>query len=175
MMVRRDGTDVQELTNGTPNAGFPSFSPDGREVVYRSYGPNADGLRIMDLETRQVRVLTDRPDNLPDWSVNNSIVFTRRSPDDKFDVYTIDPDGSNLKRLTDSPASDGHAVWSYDGKKIMWNSSVYGFKDEAALYDNTFQPYGQNWVMEADGSNKRQLTDSHWEDSMPCFVPPYAK
>jgi Tol biopolymer transport system component len=175
MMVRRDGTDLTELTNGTPNAGFPSFSLDGREIVYRSYGPNEGGLRIMNIETRQVRVLTDEKDNLPDWSVNNSIVFTRRSADNKFDVYTINPDGSDLKRLTDSPASDGHAVWSYDGARIMWNSGVHGFKDEAALYDNSFQPYGQNWVMNPDGSNKRQLTDSYWEDSMPCYVPPYAK
>lgn len=175
MMVRRNGSDLIELTNGTPNAGFPSFSPDSTEIVYRSYGPNEEGLRIMNLETRQVRVLTDQKDNIPDWSVNNSIVFTRRSADNRFDIYTMDPDGTNLKRLTDFPASDGHAVWSYDGKKILWNSGIYGFKDEAALYDNTFQPYGQNWVMDPDGSNKRQLTDSPWEDSMPCLVPPYAR
>jgi hypothetical protein len=50
-------------------------------------------------------------------------------------------------------------------------SGEYGFKDEAALYDNSFQPYGSIWIMNADGSGKRQLTDSHWEDSMPCFVP----
>ena len=25
--------------------------------------------------------------------------------------------------------------------------------------------------MNADGTDKRQLTDSHWEDAMPCFVP----
>jgi Tol biopolymer transport system component len=175
MMVRRDGTDLTELTSGTPNTGFASFSADGKEVVYRSYGPNEEGLRIMNLETRQVRVLTDQKDNLPDWSVNNSIVFTRRSLDNKFDIYTIHPDGSDLKRLTDFPASDGHAVWSYDGKHILWNSGIYGFKDEAALYDNSFQPYGQNWVMDPDGSNKRQLTDSHWEDSMPCYVPPDEK
>ena len=56
----------------------------------------------------------------------------------------------------------------------MWNSGEYGFKDEAALYDNSFQPYGSIWMMNPDGSNKRLLTDSHWEDSMPCFVPPAA-
>jgi Tol biopolymer transport system component len=175
MLIRRDGADLQELTTGTPNAGFPSFSPDGKEVVYRTWGPNQEGLRIMNLETRQVRVLTDQLDNLPHWSVNNVIVFTRRSADNVFDIFTIHPDGANLKKLTGFPAADGHAVWSWDGKHIMWNSSERGFKDEASLYDNTFQPYGQNWMMNADGTNKRQLTDSHWEDSMPCIVPPYAR
>lgn len=175
MMARKDGSDVTELTSGTPNAGFPSFSPDGKEVVYRSWGPNEDGLRILNVQTKKVRVLTDQLDNLPDWSVNNQIVFTRKSADNNFDIYTINPDGSDLKRLTDFPSSDAHAVWSYDGKKVMWNSAEYGFKDEAALYDNSFQPYGQIWVMDPDGSHKRPITDSRWEDSMPAYVPPNAK
>jgi hypothetical protein len=29
----------------------------------------------------------------------------------------------------------------------MWNSGMYGFRDEAALYDNTFQQYGQIFIM----------------------------
>ena len=53
----------------------------------------------------------------------------------------------------------------------MWSSGYYGFRDEAALYDNTFQPYGQIWIMNADGSGKRMVTDSPWEDSMPLYIP----
>jgi hypothetical protein len=52
----------------------------------------------------------------------------------------------------------------------MYSSGMYGFRDESAIYDNTFQPYGQIVVMNADGSNKTMLTDSMWEDSMPLFV-----
>jgi hypothetical protein len=48
---------------------------------------------------------------------------------------------------------------------------MYGFRDEAALYDNTFQQYGQISIMNADGSEKRMLTDSRWEDSMPLLIP----
>jgi Tol biopolymer transport system component len=175
MLMRCDGSDVRELTTGKPNAGFPSFSPNGKEIVYRTWGQGEEGLRIVNLETGQVRVLTDQQDNLPGWSVKNVIVFTRRSADNVFDIWTIHPDGTDPRKLTDFPAADGHAVWSWDGKHIMWNSSRNGFKDEASLYDNTFQPYGQNWIMNPDGTNQRMLTDSHWEDSMPCIVPPNAK
>jgi len=38
------------------------------------------------------------------------------------------------------------------------------------LYDNTFQPYAPIFMMNADGTEKRLLTDSPWEDAMPQFV-----
>ncbi len=48
---------------------------------------------------------------------------------------------------------------------------MHGFRDEAALFDNTFQQYGQIFIMNADGSGK---TDDHrqpMEDSMPLYIP----
>ena len=172
MMVRRDGTGAQDLTGDTPHSGFPSFSADGKKIVYRIWGENDYGLRILNLEDRSVQVLTTEPDNLPGWSPDGSrVVFTRRQADGNYDVFTILPDGSDLRRLTNSPAVDGHAVWSTDGRHILWNSGMHGWKDEAALYDNTFQPYGPIFIMKADGSDKRVLTDSPWEDAMPQFIP----
>jgi Tol biopolymer transport system component len=172
MMVRRDGTGAQDLTGDSPHSGFPSFSADGKKIVYRVWGENDYGLRILNLEDRSVKVLTTEPDNLPGWSPDGSrIVFTRRQADGNYDVFTIRPDSSDLRRLTNSRAVDGHAVWSTDGKHILWNSGMYGWKDEAALYDNTFQPYGPIFIMKADGSDKRVLTDSPWEDAMPQFIP----
>lgn len=171
MLVRRDGTGLQELTSGMPNAGFPSWSADGTEIVYRSWGANSMGLRILSLKTQTTRILTNGPDNLPYWSPDGSRIVFTRGQDRNFDIYTIKPEGTDLKRLTTYPANDAHAVWSGDGQHIMWNSGEYGFKDEAALYDHSFQPYGSIWMMNPDGSEKRQLTDSHWENAMPCFVP----
>ena len=90
----------------------------------------------------------------------------------KSELYVANADGTGEHRLlTTFPANDANAVWSQDGKHIMWNSGEYDFKDEGALYDNSFQPYGSIWIMKADGTEKRQLTDSHWEYAMPCFVP----
>ena len=173
MKVRKDGSDVQELTAGTPNAGFPSWSPNGKEIVFRSWGSGPDdmGLRILNVNDGSTRVLTTEPDNLPAWSPDGKRILFTRKQDSNFDIYTIKPDGSETQRLTSFPANDAHAVWTQDGKSILWNSGEYGFKDEAALYDNSFQPYGSIWIMNSDGKRPRQLTDSHWEDSMPSFVP----
>lgn len=128
-------------------------------------------MRILNQKTKKIRVLTQGFDNLPGWSPDGKrIVFTRRRGDNNYDVYTIRPDGTGLFRCTDHPSSDGHAVWSADGR-IMWSGSQHGFRDEAALYDQTFQQYGQVDIMNADGTNNRLLTDSKWGDSMPLYVP----
>ncbi|TDZ24286.1 Tol-Pal system protein TolB [Colletotrichum orbiculare MAFF 240422] len=165
-----DGTSHEALTDGTVHSGFPSYSPDGGSIVFREWGVRY-GLRVVDLATRAVRNLTDATDNLPSWSPDGTrIVFTRKVDAANFDVCTIRPDGSGLRVLTSSGANDAHAVWTADGR-ILYSSGMYGFRDEAAAYDQTFQPYGQIVVMDADGANKRMLTDSLWEDSMPLYVP----
>ncbi|KAF9874100.1 WD40 domain protein beta propeller [Colletotrichum karsti] len=165
-----NGTFYEALTDGTVHSGFPSYSPDGSSIVFREWGVRY-GLRIIDLNTREVRYLTNATDNLPFWSPDGErIVFTRKTSSTNFDVCTIRPDGTGLQTLTSSGANDAHAVWTADGR-IIYSSGMYGFRDEAAIYDQTFQPYGQIMVMDADGSNKRMLTDSLWEDSMPLYVP----
>lgn len=171
MRVTADGSKFEALTDGSVHSGFPSYSHDGKQIVFRVWGEEQKGLRIFNLADRSTRVLTNEYDNLPFWSPDGRrIVFTRKVDAVNFDIYTIRPDGTGLQRLTTDGSNDGHAVWSADGR-ILWNSGMYGFRDEAALYDNTFQPYGQIFVMDADGRNKRLLTDSLWEDSMPLYVP----
>jgi Tol biopolymer transport system component len=168
------------ITNSTTlNTGYPSFSHDGKKIVYRvwgadtaTYGNNSEiGLRILDLETKKTTVLTTEWDNLPEYSSDGELIlFTRKTNQWNYDVCTIKPDGTDLRVLTTSGANDAHAVWSHDGR-IMWSTGMNGFRYECALYDNTFQPYGQIMIMNADGSNKTALTDSMWEDSMPLFLP----
>jgi Tol biopolymer transport system component len=170
MRVRPDGTQAQELTPGTPNAGFPSWSRDGKRIVYRVWGTEG-GLRLLDVGSRAVTVLTTDYDNVPEWStIDDRIMFTRRVRGE-FDIYTIQADGGGLKQITTTPGNDAHAVWTEDGRSMIWSSSRNGFKDEAALYDNNPQPYATLFMMGIDGGSVRQLTDSRWEDAMPRFVP----
>lgn len=161
------------------NTGFPSFSHDGKKVVYRVWGADTakfgnetqTGLRIIDLETRKITQLTSGWDNFPTFSPDGKLIlFTRKTTPTNYEICTMRPDGSDLRVLTSSGANDAHAVWRQDGK-IMWSTGMYGFQYECALYDNTFQPYSQIMIMDSDGSNKRPLTNSIWEDSMPLFIP----
>ena len=68
MVANRDGSGLAELTPDVANAGFLSWSADGKEIVYRSFAADERGLKLLNLETHGTRSLTDGRDNLPDWS-----------------------------------------------------------------------------------------------------------
>ena len=179
MIMKPDGSDAHAVTKGPGNAGFPSWSPDGTQIVYRRWTDNeqGEGLRIVDVATGESRVLTTEYDTLPLWSPKGDVImFTRyasdeRFPYDEFDIYTIRHDGTHLKRLTDAEGNDAHSFWSPDGNYILWSSSRFGFKDESPLVINQPQPYAELFIMNADGSNQRPLTDNQYEEGTPAWLP----
>lgn len=63
----------------------------------------------------------------------------------QFDIFSVKPDGTDLRRLTNHSATDAHAAWSPDGRRIAFTSNRDGNYD---LY-----------VMDADGGNLRRLTN----------------
>jgi Tol biopolymer transport system component len=170
MLVRPDGSDARPLTTGSGNAGFPSWSPDGRHVVYRFWTDTAGGLRIIGVTDGTIRTLTDGYDNFPSWSPKGDRIAFNRLADGDFDIYTIRPDGTDLRKLTTTPGNDSHPAWSADGEYILFSSSRFGFKDEAPLADIP-QPYGELFIMRADGSEQRPLTDNRWEEGTPAWQP----
>jgi TolB protein len=169
-MIKPDGTGFREVTSGANNNGFPSMSPDGKRFVYRSFGPEGEGLRIMDLATKAITTLTDGYDNFPLWSPRGDLIMFSRQAKGDYEIYTIKPDGTGAKRLTFSRGNDAHQGWSPDGEHIVWASSRLGFKDEAT-YTDAPQPYGELFVMRYDGANVQQLTDNQWEDGTPSWRP----
>jgi glutathione peroxidase-family protein len=173
MMMRPDGSDVRTLTTG-PGAGFPSLSPDGKRLVFRVWGPGADdrGLRILTLETGAIARLTGSEyDTFPGWSPKGDVIAFSSWRNGDYDIYTIRPDGTGLKQLTTAKGNDAHSSWSPDGEFLMFSSSRFGFKDEAALFDGQPQPYGEIFIMKADGSDQRPLTDNQWEDGPGAWEP----
>jgi TolB protein len=169
-MVNVDGTGFHEVTSGVNNNGFPSMAPDGKRFVYRSFGPDGEGLRIMNLESKAVTKLTEGYDNFPLWSPRGDLIMFSRADKGDYEIYTIKPDGTGVKRLTFSRGNDAHMAWSPDGENIVWASSRMGFKDEGT-YTDAPQPYGELFVMRYDGTNVRQLTDNQWEDGTPAWRP----
>jgi Tol biopolymer transport system component len=169
-VINADGSGFQELTSGADNNAFPSYSPDGNRLVFRSFGKDGQGLRIMNLESKAVTTLTSDYDNFPLWSPRGDLIMFARQIEGAYDIFTIRPDGTSLKRLTNGKGNDAHMSWSFDGESIAFASSRMGFKDEVA-YTDAPQPYGEIFVMRYDGTHVEQLTDNQWEEGTPGWEP----
>lgn len=168
-----DGKNLKTLTDGKGNYGFPSWSPDGREIVCRVSDGKTSGLIILDAETGKSRELKTGSTqvNFPAWSPAGDVIAFTNYIDGDYELCTVKPDGTEFKRLTISPGSDAHCGWSPDGKWIAFSSGRGGFQDEAPLHPYNAQPYGQIYVMQADGSDVRRLTDDAYEHGTVAFVP----
>jgi len=90
---------------------------------------------------------------------NGRIAFESGRTDES-DIYSAKPDGSDLRRLTaGATAVDMHPRWSADGSRIVWT--------RAASFDSP----GNIWVMDADGSNKAQLTSGPGNEADAAWSP----
>lgn len=171
-VIDTKGGDLKILTQRSGNFGFPDWSGDGRHIVYREAG-TTNALRIVDLDTGKDRVLVTGPAhyNFPSWSPTDNVITFTADIDGDYEIYSIRSDGSRLTRLTHSPGNDAHNAWSPDGKWIAFTSARGGFKDEAMLHPANPQPYGEIYVMRADGSEAHALTDEPFEKGTPAWVP----
>ena len=170
-LINADGSGFRSLVADEANNGFPSWSPDGSRIVYKK----DNHLVILTLATGASKNLTEpgpQHDNFPQWSPKGDVImFTSdRDGDEDFRLYLIRPDGTGLRKLTDSPG-DAHSIWSPDGQWIVFSSARMGFKDERALAETIPQPYGELFAVRPDGTGLRQLTDNQWEDATPAWKP----
>jgi TolB protein len=167
--IRPDGSGFKAIVDDGVNNGFPGWSPDGKQIVYK----HGKQLVIRTLADGKVTPLTDGAHyaNFPQWQPHGNVILFTSDCDGRFELYTIRPDGSDLKRLTNVPGSSAHSSWSPDGRWIVFSSGRKGFKDEMALYERVPQPYGEIFAMRADGSDVRQLTDNKWEDASAGWAP----
>jgi Tol biopolymer transport system component len=115
-------------------------------------------------------VLTKLYDNFPAWSPGGDTIAFVRKTNGNFEIFTIRPDGTDLRQLTNTPGNEAHVAWSPDGKRMVFASTRMGFKDEAPLSRGP-QPYGEIFVMNSDGTHLEQLTDNQWEDGGPSWAP----
>ncbi len=96
--------------------------------------------------------------------------------DEMMDIFTANPDGSNLRRLTTAKGYDAEAGFSPDGEKIVFSStrSAYGndlTEEEKKLRDVDLSYFGEIYIMNADGSGQTRLTRSPGYDGGPFFSP----
>jgi Tol biopolymer transport system component len=140
--IRPDGTDLKMLTRGDRNDALPSWSPDGKRLVFRSVTGKRKGLSIVDIASGEISPLAtgSEYDTFPAWSPRGDLISFTSKRDGDYEIYVIGADGSGLRRLTYTRGNDAHSAWSPDGEWIAFSTSRQGFKDEFGLHPGTFNP-----------------------------------
>jgi Tol biopolymer transport system component len=123
-----DGTDQTRLTFDDRTDQQPDISPNGRQIVFcstRITDTNPEGdleIFVMDADGGNVRQLTFNgtgiPDAWPRWSPNGKRIAFHSNVDGNFEIYTIEPNGDGLTRVTDYPGLDQFPEWSPNGKQL---------------------------------------------------------
>lgn len=97
-------------------------------------------------------------DAYPSLSPDGKRVLFQSNRSGVFEIFTMDPDGKNIRQLTFDRVDNNSPAWSPDGKRIVFASGRDN--DESDIY-----------IMDADGRNEKRLTSAPGDDSHPHFSP----
>ncbi|MEP7213861.1 MAG: hypothetical protein ABI791_12330 [Acidobacteriota bacterium] len=194
-----DGSNVKMVSNGEGRTTCSYFFKGGKKVLYastfegnRECPPNPDfsqgyvwaiypeyEIYTSTPDGKKIKKLTNSPGYDAEATVSpdgKSIIFTSERDGD-LELYSMDTIGKNVKRLTHEVGYDGGAFYSPDSKMIVYRGShpttvaeTKRYKDLLAqhlIVPTTFEV----WTMNADGSNKRQVTKLNTASFAPFFTP----
>ncbi|PON91532.1 Tol-Pal system beta propeller repeat-containing protein [Trema orientale] len=181
-----DQVTIKKLTTNGKNNAFPSPSPDGKRIVFRSGQTGYKNLYIMDAEDGEksgLHRLTEGPwtDTMCSWSPDGkwiAFVSDRHNPGGgSFELYLIHPNGTGLRKLLQSGSGGrtNHPVFSPDGKSITFTTDNAGISAEPISNPHHYQPYGEIYTIKLDGSDLTRLTHNSYEDGTPFWVPKYIR
>jgi Tol biopolymer transport system component len=135
-VAKRDGTNIRRLTDAPGYDAEGSYSPDGKLIVFCSL--------------RHAYTGTLSPEDKKKLEVDTAYFG---------DIYLMNADGSNVRRLTSTPGYDGGPFFSPDGQRIIWRR----FNEKGDTADV--------YTMKLDGSDVRRLTDFGAMSWAPYFHP----
>jgi Tol biopolymer transport system component len=136
-VVNVDGTNSILLPPPAgANRGFPDWSPDGQTIIYVQTYPDGSDSAIMRYPGEEVVIDLPGYDLIAAWGSNNRIVWANSQQG----ILSANPDGSDVVVLDSAVGFVNEPEVSPDGTKVVY-------------FNN-----GEIWTMDANGSNKQNLT-----------------
>ncbi|MEW5702203.1 MAG: M48 family metalloprotease [Candidatus Zixiibacteriota bacterium] len=197
--MRTDGTELRQVSTGRGATTCAFFAPDGQRIVYCSTHLTGDscpprashgrgyvwtlhpGYDVFSArpDGSDLKRLTTAPgyDAEAVYSPDGSKILFTSVRDGDLELYVMNADGTDPVRLTHEVGYDGGAFFSPDGRKIVYRAShptdsaaiaeYQSLLREAMIRPNKLEIF----IMDADGSNKVQLTHNGAANFCPFFHP----
>ena len=192
-----DGSDIRRVSNGKGQTTCGYFFPDGKRVLYSSThpvspaclpSPSREKRFVWPLHPYEVfsshvdgsdlRQLTFTGDYNAEATVSREgrIVFTSLREGD-LDLYTMNADGSGVRRLTTQKGYDGGPFFSADGSMIVYRAYHPVAGEELKEYEESLAKRHivggrlELFVMKSDGSGQKQVTNNGASNFCPFFHP----
>ncbi len=171
--MRPDGSELSLLTDDAGNNGFPSFSPDGRQLIFRSGRDGHKNLYLINHDGTGLQRLTEGTwtDTMPSWSPTGDWIVFASNREGNFDLWRIRPDGSDSTKVIGGGGRNNHPRVSPDGRWVVFTSQRAGYSAEEISLPRQPQPYGSLFLVQMDGTGLRRLTHNGWEDGTPAWGP----
>jgi Tol biopolymer transport system component len=198
-LMNADGSDVHLVSTGKGRTTCGYFLRDGKHIIYASTHEAGDAcptppdrskgyvwgvfagydIYLASDTGKILRKLTDAPGYDAEGTVNwktDRIVYTSLASGD-LDLWSMRPDGSEKKQITTAIGYDGGAVFSRDGKKLVWRANHPSTPEtmeryKSLLAENTTAPMKMELVVaDADGTNARTITNFGCASFAPTFTP----
>jgi TolB protein len=141
-----NGKNQKQLTKHDAIALAPSWSPDGKHLVFTSYLRGTPALYLLTPQEGYLKMLWDSGgvNSSANFSPNGRTIAFASSVDGNVDIYTVPVDGGEAQRLTTARGIDTQPAWAPNGRQIAFTSTRSGSP--------------QIYMMDADGSNVRRLS-----------------
>jgi len=140
-----DGSNVKRLTDRVGYDGAPWFSPDGSKIVWRAWYP-------------------ETPEEHARWKEAIEGNYILAWP---LDLWVMDADGSNKRRLTSNGATNWAPSWHPDGKRLIFSSNMDDWREDIKRFGHNFELY----LINIDGTGLERITHNEVFDSFPMFSP----